>query len=388
VSNLYLIFIGIALTLFAAIVAYSALAQRNANKTKRNQGADPLLDKAAGQYKGTKTEQSAATRAYKKSSQVAPSLRDDSDNQSETDSTLGGAAGSKPPKAELEPIGLPKVDAASAIVTELVARIKNPEPIEQQQLLTLFREYDYKFHRNVHIYGLNQLTDLWRDIEFELPSARFVELGVAIQLADRNGAMAKKELHDFQQMALEFTNRFNAPFEFSMDIDEALAQAQILDKIAQRHSSMAVLNVVPRTKTGFRMADIESCARDLMMSTDKNGIFVKTQGQKRNLLVLYWLACTDGDGHFGVDSGSLTPVHDLVVYMNVPASSEPEQLFELMAKDARDLATWLDGKVVDRNGKVMTQRSFTTMLREISEIAENMHGDGLTAGDAVSRKLF
>ena len=79
---------------------------------------------------------------------------------------------------------------------------------------------------------------------------------------------------------------------------------------------------------------------------------------------------------------------DLVVYMNVPASNEPEQLFELMAKDARDLATWLDGKVVDRNGKVMTQRSFTTMQREISEITENMQSDGLTAGDAVSRKLF
>ena len=136
-------------------------------------------------------------------------------------------------------------------MTELVARIKNPEPIEQQQLLALFREYDFKFHRNVHIYGLNQLTDLWRDIELELPSARFVELGVAIQLADRDGAMAKKELHDFQQMALEFTNRFNAPFDFSMDIDEALAQAQILDNIGQRHNSMAVLNVVPRTQNRF-----------------------------------------------------------------------------------------------------------------------------------------
>ena len=176
----------------------------------------------------------------------------------------------------------------------------------------LFRKHDFKFHRKVHIYGLNELTDMWRDIEFELPSARFTELGVSIQLADREGAMSKKELHDFQQMVLEFTNSYDAPFEFSMDLDDALAQAAALDKLGRRYDSMAVLNVVPRAKTGFRMADIESCARDLMMSTDKNGIFMKTEGHKSNLTVLYRLACTDGTGQFGITMSNAAPVHDLV----------------------------------------------------------------------------
>ncbi|MBL4670609.1 MAG: hypothetical protein JKX81_00005 [Arenicella sp.] len=215
-------------------------------------------------------------------------------------------------KAELAP--KPKVDKDSAsVVTELVARIKNPDPIEQQGLLSLFRKHDFKFHRKVHIYGLNQLTDMWRDIEFELPSARFTELGVSIQLADREGAMSQRELHDFQQMVLEFTNAYDAPFEFSLEIDEALKQALALDQIGRRYDSMAVLNVVPKAKTGFRMADIESCARDLMMSTDKNGIFMKTLGTKNNISVLFHLACTDGSGQFGISSGPTTPVHDLVV---------------------------------------------------------------------------
>jgi hypothetical protein len=282
----------------------------------------------------------------------------------------------------------PRVDAKSSIVTELVARVKNPEPIEQQELLALFRLHDFKFHRKVHIYGLNQLTDLWRDIEFELPSARFVELGVAIQLADREGAMSNKELHDFQQMALDFSNKFDAPFEFSLDIDEALAQAQMLDQIGRRYDSMAVLNVVPRTKVGFRMADIESCARDLMMSTDKNGIFVKTKGQKSNLSVLYRLACTDGSGHFGISTGTMGPVYDLVIYMNVPAIVQPDSIFQDMVKDANDLATWLDGKVVDRNGRAMTQRLYSVLMQQISDIVYSMQQDGLTPGDMVSKKLF
>ena len=151
---------------------------------------------------------------------------------------------------------------------------------------------------------------------------------------------------------------------------------------------MAVLNVVPRAKVGFRMADIESCARDLMMSTDKNGIFVKTKGQKHNLSVLYRLACTDGSGHFGISSGTMTPVHDLVIYMNVPAIVQPDRIFQDMVKDANNLATWLDGKVVDRNGRVMTQRLYSVLMQQISDIVYSMQQDGLTPGDVVSKKLF
>ncbi|MBX2848498.1 MAG: hypothetical protein KTR16_09260 [Acidiferrobacterales bacterium] len=283
----------------------------------------------------------------------------------------------------------PKRDKnSSSIVTELVARVNNAESIEQKELLAVFRNYDFKFHRQVHIYGLNELTDLWRDIEFELPSARFVELGVAIQLADRDGAMAEKELHDFQQMALEFSNHFDAPFEFSMDIDEALVQAKVLDQMGRQYDSMAVLNVVPRSKAGFRVADIESCARDLGMSRSKNGIFLKTTGQKKQISILYRLACTNSSGDFGLSSSNTDAIHDLVMYMNVPATQTPEIVFQDMVKDTNSLATWLEGKVVDKDGAVMTQRSYSVLTQQISDIAFSMQQDGLIPGDAVCKKLF
>ena len=422
-TELQLIFLGIAVLLFGAIVGYSLLQQRRRTRPSKSNYADPLFEesrrkktkgadkngnksgkgsndkasrvKAQGKLSNNESRATAiGIKTNAKAEQSVPAevrpAEPPSDRAAEALVKASAAASIESNSTNLEDIqsGPPKVDAASVIVTELVARVKNPKPIEQQELLALFRNHDFKFHRKVHIYGLNQLTDLWRDIEFELPSARFVELGVAIQLADRDGGMAKKELHDFQQMALDFSNKFDAPFEFSMDIDEALKQAQILDQIGRRYDSMAVLNVVPRSKSGFRMADIESCARDLMMSTDKNGIFVKTKGQKHNLSVLYRLACTDGSGHFGVRTGTASPVHDLVIYMNVPATEQPDRIFQEMVKDANSLATWLEGKVVDRHGKVMTQRSYTVLTQQISDIIYSMQQDGLMPGDAVSKKLF
>jgi hypothetical protein len=429
VGDLYLIFFVSGLLIFVAIVAYSMLQKRQFKPTEKKDYVDPLFaeleehkNKAAqaadelppaGQPLAGPQATEAAPKSIALNSATAQGQSvksagsgapaDDRDSRPSTatsdkvnqQSSISDAAREENSsaksatihQAELAP--KPKIDKdSSSVVTELVARIKNPEPIEQQGLLSLFRKHDFKFHRKVHIYGLNQLTDMWRDIEFELPSARFTELGVSIQLADREGAMSQKELHDFQQMVLEFTNSYDAPFEFSMDIDEALKQALALDQIGRRYDSMAVLNVVPKSKAGFRMADIESCARDLMMSTDKNGIFMKTLGTKNNISVLFRLACTDGSGQFGISSGTATPVHDLVVYMSVPSTKDPEMVFQEMVKDANSLATWLEGKVVDRNGRVMTQRSYSMLMQQVSDIAFSMQQDGFTPGDAVAKKIF
>ncbi|NND82498.1 MAG: hypothetical protein HKN50_08730 [Gammaproteobacteria bacterium] len=390
-TNYYLIFFLLGALLFAAIAVYSMLQQRNAKQQRRREYDDPLLStEPSAAESGSEKDEPVVKKAAAELGQSAGTV---AGSENSTVSDLGAArdkASAGGVASESQVLGgAPEVDSASSeIVTDLVARINNPEPIEQQQLLSLFRKHDFKFHRKIRIYGLNQLTDLWRDIEFELPSARFVELGVSIQLADRDGGMSQKELHDFQQMVLEFTTTFDAPFEFSMDIDAAHKQAQLLDQLGRRFDSMAVLNVVAKSKNGFRIADIESCARDLMMSTDKNGIFLKTRGQKQNLSILYRLACTDGSGHFGISGTASTPVYDLVLYMNVPATAEPERVFQEMVEDANNLATWLDGKVVDKNGRVMTQRSYSTLLQQISDIAYSMQQDGLTAGDPVSKKLF
>ena len=288
-------------------------------------------------------------------------------------------------KANLKPKLDPKT---SIIITDLVAKIKNPLPIEQNELLTLFRLHDYKFKRKVQLFGLNQLTENWRDIEYELPSARFVELGLSIQLADRDGAMNEKELHDFQQMVLEFAEKFDAPFEFSMPIDDAYEQAQALDVIGRRYDSMAVLNIVSKTQDGFRAADLGSCARDLLMSCDKKGIYLKTIGQKDNISVLYRLAITDGAGKL-LPPDVITGVsHDLVMYMNVPATKDPQAVFQEMIKDANSLATWLEGKVVDRNRHTMTDQSYSVLMQQIVDITESMKKDGLSPGDTVSKILF
>ena len=397
-SELYLIFFLISIGLFVFVVAYSVFKKKQQQR-RMNRHIDSFGDgtdeqitsEASSSFNEPSIEPQPAPQPEKVSlkQQIANRVTRNKGNDEKTQAEEGTSDNLAKSDAEEADELKPRIDeASSTVVTELVAKVKNPLPIEQHELLTLFRMHDFKFHRDVHIFGLNQLTESWRDIEFELPTARFVELGVSIQLADREGAMSQKELHDFQQMVLEFSNKFDAPFEFSMGIDDAFEQGQTLDKIGRRYDSMAVINILPKTTNGFRTADVESCARDLLMSSDKNGIFLKTIGQKDNISVLYRLACTDGSGHYGAASHATAVTHDLVMYMNVPATKEPHKVFEQMVSDANSLATWLEGKVVDQNRRTITERSYSLLMDQIIDITNNMRGDGLVPGDAVSKKLF
>jgi len=410
-SDLYLVFFLIGIGLFLFIVAYSFFKKKQQQQTKdrpaslpadekkvsneplmpsHDDGMEDLVEPNIGKESLTRKIVKRVSRrtGYDETASIEPVLEvgvDDGVDQDESGEEYTDNIENVSPGIETKP----KIDGDSlAIVSELVAKVRNSLPIEQHELLTLFRMHDFKFQRKVHIFGLNQLTQKWRDIEFELPSSRFVELGVSIELADRDGAMSEKELHDFQQMVLDFTTKFDAPFEFSMEIDDAYEQGQALDAIGRRYDTMAVLNVIPITDNGFRTADVESCARDLMMSSDKNGIFLKTIGQRNDISVLYRLVCSDGSGHYGAGNHATPTTHSIVMYMNVPATKEPANVFDEMVKDANNLATWLEGKVVDQNHRKMTQRSYDALMQQIVDISQNMQKDGLSPGDAVSKKLF
>lgn len=411
-TQLYLVFLIAGLVLFSIIVAYSVWRSRQLSSQEIGDKSEPdPLFEVANQPKPSRVNEAVrqAVSARQETSEdddakeyVDQTSDEDDDTKSEltpsvakqeTDSlepaVKTSAKSSISSGAKTESKKTAQVQRKpSELVTELVARMKNTQPLEQRELLAVFREFDYKFNRKVHIYGLNELTDMWRDVEHELPSARFVSLGISIQLADRNGHVASKELHDFQQMVLAFAEKFDIPFEFSMDVDEAKEHGAQLDEITKRFDVMAVLNIVPRSKAGFRSADIESCARDLLMVKDTHGIFVKAKGQKQNLTVKYRLACPSGSGNFGIKSGAMSPIHDLVVYMNVPAVKEPDLVFLDMVEDAKKLATWLDGKVVDRQGKVMTQRSYEKLMKQVSDVVYDMQREGIVPGDALSKKLF
>lgn len=272
---------------------------------------------------------------------------------------------------------------------EIVASTSGDQAVLRDDVLSIYRNFDYLFTRKTGIFGKNGLTHIWENIELADATSEFNDVAVSLQLADKTGAMTRKESNTFSTMALELADRLKRKVTFSLDIDAAIDRGRELDEMARRYDAMVVCNVVPKRKQGFRSTDIKSCTRDLNMVQSSNGVFGRFDKVGQQAALRYSLAVAGDSGKYiSLDKGSSFYVRDIVLFVKVPLVIDPVNAFDLMVEDARRLAAWLDGKLVDRNSKNMTSRTLEALSEQIVNIEQQMASEGVVPGSELCKKLF
>ena len=379
-TELYLTFFLVGIGLFCWVVAYSVLRLRYgrlSNIFMANRQIYRLFN--------------SVTRKFKKRERIAPEiLSNDPQHELGSSITSNTEQGDTTSTAQESKIESKLFTKEGKVEWEWTARIKNEQPIYQERLLQVFREHDFKFASVVRIFGYNQSVGTWRNVELENSSASFVHFALSIELANKKIAMSEREWHDFQQMVMAFSNTFDAAFEFSMELDVAYQQAQMLHQLSNRYNVMVVLRIVPKWKgSGFKIADIENCARDQIMSSDGNGTFVKTSGYKNN--VLFRMTCAeelDKQQRNNVVDTSQIMIHKLMIYLIVPTVENPSAVFQQMAQATYSIAKLLRGEVTDDNGYSMGERRYEQLAQQVTDMEAQMAQHGLNCGDTVCKQIF
>ncbi|MGH1426506.1 MAG: cell division protein ZipA C-terminal FtsZ-binding domain-containing protein [Arenicella sp.] len=272
---------------------------------------------------------------------------------------------------------------------EIVAKISSSEAVSRDKALVVYRKYDYLFTRHLGIYGKNTLTHVWGDIEHSNEEDHFDEIAVSLQLADKTGAMTRKESNTFSTLAIEMADDLNKKMVFSMDLDESVEKGRMLDGLARKYDALVVCNIIPKRRKGFRSTDIKSCTKDLKMMPAKNGVFGCFDQVNDTVALRYSLALADSEGEY-VPATTRDPfqVDEIVVFLNVPLVKKPAEAFDVMIQDARKLAAWMDGKIVDKHARNMTSRTLDKISEQIMTIEKEMALDGLVPGSELCKKLF
>ncbi len=272
---------------------------------------------------------------------------------------------------------------------DFVARLPGKNIIKRDTALGIYRQYEYELSKPHRIFGLSHPDNQWCDLEHEPDTARFTHFGLSLQLADRRGPVTESELNQFSQMVLRFSEVFGRRFKFSMTFEEALAEAAELDELSKKYDALAILNILSRDPHGFRGSQIDHAARELDMDlAPGRNIYCKTRPAGRGNRHLYSLANLFGSGEFDLDDPDRFRTNGVMLFINIPSTPSPGQVFNDMVDDAKRLCQHIDGKLVDQHKRGMTEKGLKHIAQQIRDIAAQLEKEGIVPGSDQAVRLF
>jgi hypothetical protein len=199
----------------------------------------------------------------------------------------------------------------------------------------------------------------------------YTELLIALQLADRRGAITEIDASRFvtaaQHIALELDAEFEPP-----DVPDLLAQANDLDSRVARFDVRLSL----RLRSSGAPFSVEAVA------AAAQGTGFAPVGPER------WL-WRDADGRPVLTLATQAPLSDIAMLaLDVPVAPVAAQPLELLFNTARDLAARLGAQIVDESGRPLASTAAVAINEQLGQLYQQMHDVEIEPGSARALRLF
>ena len=271
---------------------------------------------------------------------------------------------------------------------EYVALIRGADPITRDQALGVYRQHEYTMEKRNGIFGFNIHNGLWRNLEHEDQTSEYRDICLTIQLADYNGPVSESELHRFSQMSLEVAEELARPIIFSMDFDEALAEAVDLDRFRKELDVIPVVSIVARSEHGLTMTAIHRESEKLGLAYGEDHIYHRIRKNADNQTdVLFSMANMFKPGDL--------PKHDvdlhtsgLTFFMRLSTVSKPVDVYKDMIETATTMAKRLNCILVDQETRPVTESMTMSQTKSIMKMTSRMESRSIPAGSDLAKRLF
>lgn len=271
---------------------------------------------------------------------------------------------------------------------EYVALIRGADPITRDQALGVYRQHEYTMEKRNGIFGFNIHNGLWRNLEHEDQTSEYRDICLTIQLADYKGPVSESELHRFSQMSLEVAEELDRPIIFSMDFDEALAEAVDLDRFRKELDVIPVVSIVARSEQGLTMTAIHRESEKLGLAYGEDHIYHRIRKNADNQTdVLFSMANMFKPGDL--------PKHDvdlhtsgLTFFMRLSTVSKPVDVYKDMIETATTMAKRLNCILVDQETRPITESMTMSQTKSIMKMTSRMESRSIPAGSDLAKRLF
>jgi FtsZ-interacting cell division protein ZipA len=268
---------------------------------------------------------------------------------------------------------------------DFVVTLPGSSPVSRQRALGLFRQNEYMLDKPRAIYGRRHVTNVWTNLESDPEDMEYEELKLAIQMADSEGPVEESELNTFTQMVLTFADQLKRRTLFSLDHEDALMLAHDLDGFCKEYDVIASLHVVANSPGGFHGSALDAAITATGMQFGDMHIYHMIDPQDGSQ---FSLANQFKPGDFDPEHLHDFHTEGVTLFMQVAMVSDPAAVFERMAHVGAQLADELGGRLVDQDGKALTDSGLRAIAGQIDQIAGDMSRRGIEAGSEAARRLF
>ncbi len=238
------------------------------------------------------------------------------------------------------------------------------------------------FGKSLRVCGVRAADSSWEKV-FAESTHSYDTLRLALQLADRSGAVSQARLEDFRDLMRDLAELAQAEVNLP-DVAEAENAARQLDDFCAEVDQMIGLNILPSGGNLLMGSDIAAAASRHSLGLHADGAFHLLDSSGRTLFTL----SNFDETPFRHDELDETPVIGLSLQLDVPRVQQPTRRFEEMAALAHALGADLGAAVVDDHRMELGEPAIAMIRSQVAAIEKKMLAYPITPGSALARRLF
>ncbi|HNQ03649.1 MAG TPA: cell division protein ZipA C-terminal FtsZ-binding domain-containing protein [Thiobacillaceae bacterium] len=262
--------------------------------------------------------------------------------------------------------------------TEYVARIRfaTPSAASYGSLLSTLR----RVGKPVRAFG-KRLDGGWEPLTSH-PRVSYDQVEIGLRLADRNGAVSHEQLDVFCRALFGFAAEEGGAVTCP-DKQDALQAARSLDLLCMEVDVLIGLNVIASEARPFTSEAIHKQAEEAHMVLEADGTYHAKDAFGHTLFTL----ANQDDQPFPRDGRGLT-VHGVTLLFDVPRVADGLAVFDRMTRLGFDLAWRLEGRLVDDNGRAVSEENLDRDRARLAAFYGRMEARGIPAGGERALRLF
>ncbi len=267
-------------------------------------------------------------------------------------------------------------------------KLSGKRDVGRESALALYREEASLITKQHQIFGQKIPKREWCTLEQEAEGARFGDLIITLQLADKDGAVNQEELDRFVKLASTLAKGLDYEFTPMAPVESALKQGRAIEDFTRYYDSLAVIHVKPAVSEHFEGAAINRCASQLGLDRSPEGFFVRNQLINKNKTNLYYLANMSKSGEFDFDNIKDTRIRGVTFFTKPVLYRSPGVVFTEMSDTAKAFAARIKGSTSVLDHHTLSQSYVDQNRALIEKNAGEMEELGIAPGSEEAMRLF